>query len=92
MDLGSVNADIEKVLGDGNAKTVKKLADHAFVLLARAVFKPTIAIPVAHYFSTSLSGAVSMHPCHNIFCVHACVCALQMHHNNFSMQGRKSFP
>ncbi len=72
VDLGSVNADIEKVLSDGIAKTDKTLADHAFVFLARAVFKPTIAIPVAHYFSTSLSGTCII--LYNyIYYIHACM-------------------
>ena len=55
VDLGSVNEDIEAVLGDGT-ENEKKLADHAFVFMARAVFKPTLSIPIAHYFSQSLSG------------------------------------
>jgi len=50
VDLGSVNEDIEVVLGDGT-ESKKKLADHAFVFMARAVFKPTLSIPIAHYFS-----------------------------------------
>ncbi len=56
VDLGSVNADIEKALGEESSDNSKKLADHVFVFMARAVFKPTVSIPVAHYFSTSLSG------------------------------------
>ena len=52
-----MNADIEQVLGD-DSKNEKKLADHAFVFMARAVFKPSLVIPVAHYFSSSLSGKV----------------------------------
>ncbi len=73
VDLGSVNADIKKVLGDGNAKTDKKLADHAYVFLARAVFKLTIAIPVAHYFSTSLSGTVIYILSIHIIIMHGCL-------------------
>ena len=55
VDFGSVNEDIEVVLGDGT-KEKKKLADHAFVFMTRVVFKPTLSIPIAHYFSQSLSG------------------------------------
>ena len=73
VDLGSVNADIEDVLGNDNTKTEKKLADHAFVFQARAVFKPSIAIPVAHYFSASLSGTDFMYAC-----MLACICTCPM--------------
>ena len=82
VDLGSVNADIEHVLGDDSTKTEKKLAEHAFVFLARAVFKPSIAIPVAHCFSASLSGIQTscMHAClcvyAHVLCVCHCVCRL----------------
>ena len=60
-DLGSANEDIERLLGDSHLgdsqkPTVKKLADQAFVFMARAIFKPNLTVPVAHYFSASLSG------------------------------------
>lgn len=64
VDLGSVNEDIEVVLGDAKKKE-KKLADHAFVFMARAVFKPTLSFPIAHYFSQSLSGKLH---CSKIIC------------------------
>ena len=54
VDLGNVVDDIEHVLSDELSK--RELADHAFVFMARAIFKPTLSIPVAHYFSSSLSG------------------------------------
>ncbi len=59
VDLGEVNADIENLLGDSHKATERKLADHAFAFMARAVFKPSLAVPVAHYFSTNLSGMFS---------------------------------
>ena len=57
VDLGSVNHDIEKVLGgEHEESTSGNLASHVFVLMARAVFKPSLYVPVAHYFSSSLKG------------------------------------
>ena len=57
VDLGSVNHDIEKVMsGEQDECTSKKLASHAFVIMARAVFKPSSCVPVAHYFSSNLKG------------------------------------
>ena len=57
VDLGSVNHDIEKVMsGEQDECTSKKLASHAFVIMARAVFKPSLCVPVAHYFSSNLKG------------------------------------
>ncbi len=56
VDLGSANEDIERLLGDSQTPTVRKLADQAFVFVARAIFKPNLTVPIAHYFSASLSG------------------------------------
>ena len=82
VDAGSVNAGIEDVLGDDNTKTEKKLADHAFVFQVRAVFKPSIAIPVAYYFSASFSGTDFVHACMPVrvytcplCCVTMCACS-----------------
>lgn len=59
VDLGKVNHDIEVLMAEED--TVKnQLADHIFVVMARAVFKPTLSIPVAHYFSLSLKGTVRL--------------------------------
>ena len=33
-----------------------KLAEQAFVFLVRAVFKPSLSMPIAHYFTTNLKG------------------------------------
>lgn len=61
VDLGKVNHDIEVLMtGAEDGKDVsKQLADQVFVLMARAVFKPTLSLPVAHYFSLNLKGTVS---------------------------------
>ena len=55
-DLGSVNRDIEIIMGGKEEEVRGKPADHVFVFLARSVFKPSLSIPVAHYFSLKLRG------------------------------------
>ena len=56
-DLGSVNRDIELLMGcDGEEEMRSKLADQVFVFMARAVFKPSLTVPIAHYFSLNLKG------------------------------------
>ena len=32
------------------------LADQVFVFMARALFKPSLSVPVGHYFSSKLKG------------------------------------
>ena len=57
VDLGSVNSDIEKALSSSeNECSSQTLASHAFVLMARAIFKPSLFVPVAHFFSSNLRG------------------------------------
>ena len=55
-DLGSVNHDIEVAVSGEDESQPDKLAQQVFVFLARAVFTPSLSVPVAHYFSTSLKG------------------------------------
>lgn len=56
-DLGSVNRDIEVLMSENEEEEVRgKPADQVFVFLARAVFKPSLSVPVAHYFSLNLKG------------------------------------
>ena len=56
-DLGSANRDLERLAMDDSTDSIDgRLADQVFVFLARAVFKPSLAIPVAHYSSSNLSG------------------------------------
>lgn len=57
IDLGSVNHDIEKVIGGEHEDfTSGDLASHVLVVMARAVFQPSLCVPVAHYFSSNLKG------------------------------------
>lgn len=56
-DLGDSNREIEQILsGDAEESSGGKLADQVFVFMARAVFKPSLSVPVAHYFSCNLKG------------------------------------
>ena len=55
VDLSGVNQDIEKLMNHNDEES-RKLADQVLVFMARAVFKPTLALPIAHYFSANLTG------------------------------------
>ena len=66
VDLGDVNRDIQKIMsGEHQESTSDNLASHVFVLMARAVFKPSLCVPVAHYFSSNLKGKISVNVCVN---------------------------
>ena len=54
IDLGRANHDIELLVSGKNVG--KQLADHVFVFMARSVFKPSLSVPIAHYFSLNLKG------------------------------------
>ena len=70
VDLGDVNRDIQKIMsGEHQESTSDNLASHVFVLMARAVFKPSLCVPVAHYFSSNLKGKISVNVCVN---AHVC--------------------
>ena len=76
VDLGSVNDDIEKVVTgeQEEPRSEKQLASQTFVLMARSIFKPSVSIPVAHYFSCNLKGlCVHVHMCVYLS-VRLCVC------------------
>ena len=61
VDLGSANRDVERLLtDDATDSTNGRLADQVFVFIARAVFKPSLAVAVAHYPSLNLSGELTM--------------------------------
>ena len=61
VDLGNANRDIElAVNGPTEESPTAKLAEQAFVFLARAAFKPSLSVPIAHYFSAHLKGTVSL--------------------------------
>jgi len=60
-DLGNVNQDIEvAVSGEGKESATGGLAEQAFAFMVRAVFKLSLALPVAHYFSANLTGITSV--------------------------------
>ena len=57
VDLGSANRDMERLVDDDTVySTNGRLADQRLVFMARAVFKPSLAVAVAHYPSLNLSG------------------------------------
>ena len=49
VDLGSCNRDMEPAVGDQEESSAGQLAEQVLVFLARAVFKPSLSIPIAHY-------------------------------------------
>ena len=59
VDLGGVNRDIDHIV-NGNSKPEDSsngmLADQVLAFMARAVFKPSLSMPIAHFFSLSLKG------------------------------------
>ena len=56
VDLGSVNKDLERLAADDKNPAEEQLADQMLVFMARAVFKPSLAVPVAHFPSLNLTG------------------------------------
>lgn len=68
VDLGSVDQDMEQLVLEGDHSAVSKsdestkslLADQVIVFMARgrAIFKPSLNMPVAHYYSNNLKGIV----------------------------------
>lgn len=62
IDIGSVNRDIELMMSENNESTNgEQLADHVFVFLVRAVYKPSLCLPIAHYSTSKLRGNACMH-------------------------------
>ena len=57
VDLGRVNEGIEAMVGVTESHQ-KELVKQMFVFMARAVFKPSLSMPVAHYFRNSLKGTL----------------------------------
>ena len=56
-DLGNVNRDIKTLVSGASEESEgRKLATHTFVFFVRAVFKPSLSLPVAHYSSICLKG------------------------------------
>lgn len=58
VDLSSANRDIERLAADPESSNTE-LADQMLVQMARAVFKPSLCVPVAHYPSRNLSGKLT---------------------------------
>lgn len=56
VDIGSVNRDIDLVVLGKPEES--KLADQVLTFMVRAVFKPSLTLPVAHFFSLNLRGAL----------------------------------
>ena len=59
VDLGSVNSNLERVFAEEEANSEGgDLADQVFVFtcMTRTIFKPSLSMPVAHYFSSKLKG------------------------------------
>ena len=54
VDLGSVNREIEQVMGEDTQDSSSGKLAQVFVIMARAIFKPSLSVPLAHYFSSSL--------------------------------------
>ena len=77
VDLGSVNQDIElAVSGTKDESSTSVLAEQAFVFLARAIFKPSLSVPVAHYCSANLKGTTSaLNQCYISYCFLSIQCA-----------------
>lgn len=81
VDLGEVNHDIEMFMcGEGEKSTSKKLADQVFVFMARAAFKPSLSMPVAHYFSLNLTGIIKFYNLRGEVYSHAstCICTVMV--------------
>ena len=53
------NSNIERLVADPESSQ-PQLADEMLVLMARAVFKPSLSVPVAHYPSRNLSGKLAI--------------------------------
>jgi hypothetical protein len=56
VDLGSANHDLIQAVSGEDQNTNANLAEKVFVFMARAVFKPSLTMAVAHYFSSNLKG------------------------------------
>ncbi len=73
VDLGRVNHDIEVMASsaEDGENVGRQLADQVFVFMARAVFKPSLSVPVAHYFSLHLKGnPIHLGTTTNLACMH----------------------
>ena len=64
VNLSSSSRDIELVVSNDEKSVASKpskateplLADQVLVFMARAIFKPSLSMPVAHYYTNNLTG------------------------------------
>ena len=71
VDLGNVNRYIEMaVSGENKESPASELVEQAFVFLARPVFKPSLSVPAAHYFSANLTGMIRVNVSFSLHTVH----------------------
>ena len=59
VDLGGANSDIERLVADPESSQ-PQLADQMLVFMARAVFKPSLSVPISHYPSRKLCGKLAI--------------------------------
>ena len=84
VDIGSVNHVIEKNVVSKWSGNMHQTYWSGLIFMARAVFKPTLAVPISHYFSSNLTGIrigvamlEFMHQCNEVQSIQCiCVCAL----------------
>lgn len=62
VDLGNVTRDIEQLAADDSHPSQRQLADQMLVFMAKAVFKPSLVVPVARFPSLCLTGKY-VHTC-----------------------------
>ena len=56
-DLGRGNSDVEELLSnESESAEEQQLADSVFVFMIRTIFKPSLSVAVAHYFTRNLKG------------------------------------
>ena len=61
IDIGTANQDIERFFSSSSSVDFAdsgRLADQVLVFMARAVFKPSLSVPIAHYFCLNLKGII----------------------------------
>lgn len=68
VDLGRVNSDIQQVM-EKKEPANGNIASQTLVFMARAIFKPSLTMPIAHYFSSNLTGTL----------IFLCVCVYLMY-------------
>ena len=62
VDLGDANNDISRLVADPDSSQ-HQLSDQMLELMAKAVFKPSLSVPKAHYPSRNLTGNLAIYMC-----------------------------